>query len=127
MRGSTIASLLLVLTSVYGENSVHGQNNRESSAETRLSHDALPQANVMRFAMEEQYPSVLDPVWSLWFIVSQLYHAQVNDTFPTVSFPLRITPASDGPYKLHPCKRTDLAKCMYHGTLPLKRVLAASG
>lgn len=134
MRGSTITKLLLVLTWLFGGNSVHGVSNHESGVESRLSHDVLPQANLTLAAenpsaesMEEQFPSLIDPVWPVWFFLCQLFPAQVNDTFPTVGYPLRLTPASDGFYKLHPCKRTDLAKCLYHGTLPLKRILVARG
>lgn len=124
MQGSRFTTLLLVVTSIFLGSDVYGLSNHENGAEPRVLIEVGPDAtatvgakdNPSSQPVDEQYPSVLDPVWSLWFFISQVYHAQVNDTFPTVSgWPLRITPVSDGFYRLHPCKRTDLAKCMYHG------------
>lgn len=67
--------------------------------------------------LEENYGNPFDPVTALLFLLMQVYHAQVDDKFPTVMGPLRFTPASDGFFELRPCKRTDLAKCLYYGTL----------
>lgn len=67
--------------------------------------------------IEKQYGNLFDPVTAAYFLLMQLYHAQVDATFPTVQGPLRFRPASDGFFELRPCKRTDLAKCLYYGTL----------
>jgi hypothetical protein len=53
-----------------------------------------------------------DPSSILLFVVSQIFHAQLSDTFPTLFF---LNPLNLEFWKLLPCERKDVAKCLWWG------------
>eukprot|EP00884_Botryococcus_braunii_P000892 jgi/Botrbrau1/10803/Bobra.0064s0009.1 len=53
-----------------------------------------------------------DPSSILLFVVSQIFHAQITDTFPTLPF---LNPLNWEFWKLLPCEKKDVAKCLWWG------------
>lgn len=53
-----------------------------------------------------------DPSSILLFFVSQIFHADITDTFPTLPF---LNPLNWEFFKLLPCEKKDVAKCLWWG------------
>jgi hypothetical protein len=62
---------------------------------------------------QEPVPDYRDPLAWLLTIINQIYHANLDELFPT-RFLLQSTPSLDF-YRLKSCQRKDVATCMRYG------------
>jgi hypothetical protein len=69
-------------------------------------------------SFQDDFGPFTDPISWLKFTEAQLFPASIDATFPIRPL-LRIftTPFDFDTYKLAPCARQDVAKCMLHGTV----------
>lgn len=101
-------------------------DNLDTYHASATAHSGSLSASEKASTPDEMYGSFNDPGTWVWFLVMQLFAANVNATFPAPVIPEAIFPRfvpSTDLYKLHPCKRSDLFKCVHYGEMFMPKKL----
>jgi hypothetical protein len=94
------------------------------TAESALLADIAKMSRVAQ-SFNDAYGNFSDPSAIVYWWFSQLYNAQLGQTFPT-NPKLRINPQNINFYQLRSCARADVGRCLLYGACRVTQLTAAS-